>query len=201
MKRVLYKTEQKTRARKKNTKKVLMHDLRDKKTECPSGLKFTVSVPTKKDRVSLNYPYLVSHPAVLQITYNHNHPIFHFAQLTQKLKKPSLECFLCISLARNKAIPGWRRRPEVYQNESNVSADDSESDSDSIKKPLKQVRWCFVMLLHYYDDSFTDLRMAWPKSQLLLCSSTRVFHHLCPQTSKASEPSTNSSCNSEISKV
>ena len=65
-----------------NTKKVLMHNLRDKKTECPSGLKFTVSVPTKKDRVSLNYPYLVSHPAVLQITYNHNHPIFHFAQLT-----------------------------------------------------------------------------------------------------------------------
>ena len=53
-----------------------MHGLRQKKTDCPSVLKFTVSIPTKKDqRASLDHPYLVSHPSILQITFTHNHPI------------------------------------------------------------------------------------------------------------------------------
>lgn len=60
--------EQKASARKKNPRKVLMHDLRQKKTNCPSRLKFTVLVPPKKKR-------LASHPAILEVTYNHNHPI------------------------------------------------------------------------------------------------------------------------------
>ena len=47
-----------------------------KKTECPSAFKFTIFLPTKKDkRLSSSLPYLVSHPAVFQIQFNHNHPI------------------------------------------------------------------------------------------------------------------------------
>ena len=39
-------------------------------------LTFTVSIPTKKDQhASLDHPYLVSHPSILQITFTHNHPI------------------------------------------------------------------------------------------------------------------------------
>ena len=74
LKRVLYKVEmhcqhkrkpltplqlqQKANARVKSSRKVLMHDLRQKKTECPSCLKFTVVIPTKKDQHrALDHPY------------------------------------------------------------------------------------------------------------------------------------------------
>ncbi len=71
-----YQKQQKAKARVKNPRKVLVHDLRQKKTECPSVLKLTVSIPTKKYQLaSLDYPYLVSHPAILDATFNHNHPI------------------------------------------------------------------------------------------------------------------------------
>lgn len=90
LKRVLYKVEmhcqhkrkpltprqveQKATARVKNSRKILMHELRQKKTDCPSVLKFTVAIPTKKDRYA-SVDYLVTHPTVLHITHNHNHPI------------------------------------------------------------------------------------------------------------------------------
>ena len=92
LKRVLYKVEMHCQhqkkdltvqqkevaanARAKNGKKILMHDVRKKKTGCPSTLKLTVMVPTKKDQLkSLSSPYFVSHPTVLKIVFNHNHPI------------------------------------------------------------------------------------------------------------------------------
>ena len=50
--------QQKANARVKSSRKVLMHDLRQKKTECPSCLKFTVVIPTKKDQHrALDHPY------------------------------------------------------------------------------------------------------------------------------------------------
>ena len=54
---------------------VLMHNLREKKTECPSAFKFSLSSYKKDKRLSSSLPYLVSHPAVFQIQFNHNHPI------------------------------------------------------------------------------------------------------------------------------
>lgn len=36
----------------------------------------TVNIPTKKDKMrSGNKPFLLTHPTVVQITFNHNHPI------------------------------------------------------------------------------------------------------------------------------
>lgn len=92
LKRVLYKVEmhcqhkrkrltslqlqKKASTRAKNARKVLMHDVRHKKTECPSTLKLSVLIPSKKDKfASSHLPYLVSHPCILQVIYNHNHPI------------------------------------------------------------------------------------------------------------------------------
>ena len=68
--------EQKASVSAGNSNKCLLHGLRQKKTDCPSVLKFTVAIPTKKDqRASLEHRYLVSHPSILQITFTHNHPI------------------------------------------------------------------------------------------------------------------------------
>jgi len=91
-KRVLYKVEMHCQHKKKpltqqqreqaatlkvlDSGKGLKHEVRKKKTDCPSIIKFKVTVPTKKDqRASVNFPYLVSHPAIFQVSYNHNHPI------------------------------------------------------------------------------------------------------------------------------
>ena len=111
LKRVLYKVEmhcqhkrkpltplqlqQKANARVKSSRKVLMHDLRQKKTECPSCLKFTVVISTKKDQHrALDHPYLLSHPTVLHVTYTLWSQLMHFlfAQMILKLKKRSLNC-------------------------------------------------------------------------------------------------------------
>ena len=89
LKRVLYKAEmhcqhQKKKltlkqqqnsaeAKSKNSRKVLMHDNRQKKTSCPSKMSVIVKVPTKKDCRSESY--FVSHPTVVQVTFNHNHPL------------------------------------------------------------------------------------------------------------------------------
>ena len=92
LKRVLYKAEmhcqhqqkkltpkqqQKASAAKsKNSKKVLTHEIRMKKTGCPSKLTMTVLVPTKKDRLASDkMSYLLTHPAVLKVMFNHNHPL------------------------------------------------------------------------------------------------------------------------------
>jgi len=63
-------------ARCKNARKALMHDVQNKKTECPSTLKLTVNIPTKRDKFSVNRsPFLVTHPTVLAISFIHNHPV------------------------------------------------------------------------------------------------------------------------------
>lgn len=47
-----------------------------KKTDCPSKLNVTVLVPSKRDRLgSEKRNYLISHPMVFRVTYNHNHPV------------------------------------------------------------------------------------------------------------------------------
>ncbi len=54
--------------------KGLKHEVRKKSS--PSIIKFKVTVPTNNDqRASVNFPYLVSHPAIFQVSYNHNNPI------------------------------------------------------------------------------------------------------------------------------
>ncbi len=92
LKRVLYKCEmhcqhqlkpltarQKQKAalaRSKNSRKALLHNVRKKKTGCPSNLKLTVLIPGKKNQLAAaKTPHLITHPTVLQITYNHNHPV------------------------------------------------------------------------------------------------------------------------------
>jgi hypothetical protein len=50
-----------------------MQDNRQKKTSCPSKMSVIVKVPTKKEcRLE---SYFVSHPTVVQVTFNHNHPL------------------------------------------------------------------------------------------------------------------------------
>ena len=53
-----------------------MHDVRNKKTGCPSKLTLTVKVPTKCDkRAAKRLPFLITHPTVLRISFIHNHPL------------------------------------------------------------------------------------------------------------------------------
>ena len=63
-------------ARCKNARKSLVHDVRTKKTGCPSKLTLTVKVPTKCDkRAAKRLPFLITHPTVLRISFIHNHPL------------------------------------------------------------------------------------------------------------------------------
>ena len=70
-----------------------------KKTDCPSKLTITVLVPSKKDGLaSEKKPYLVTHPTVLQVTFNHNHPLasahaLSFRPISQETKELFLELF------------------------------------------------------------------------------------------------------------
>ena len=86
-------------AKSKNPKKVLTHDIRMKKTDCPSRLTITVLVPTKKDqRASEKKPYLVTHPTVLRVIFNHNHPIdsahaLSFRPISLETRNSFLELF------------------------------------------------------------------------------------------------------------
>ena len=59
----------------KQSKKPLVQNIRRKKTGCPSTLTLTVTVPTKKQRYASAWPYLVSHPTILQVSFTHNHPL------------------------------------------------------------------------------------------------------------------------------
>ncbi len=65
--------EQAAKARAKNSRKIVMHDVWQKNTGCSSTLKLTVTVQTKKEQQKSSH--IVSHPTVLMIVFNHNHPI------------------------------------------------------------------------------------------------------------------------------
>lgn len=63
-------------AKSKDSRKILTHDNRQKKTKCPSKMTVTVNNPTKVDQMrSWNKHFLLTHPTVVKIIYNHNHPI------------------------------------------------------------------------------------------------------------------------------
>ena len=93
LKRVLYKADMHCQHRKKPltvkqqhkatlahakpTRTSFVHDTRKKKVDCPSSLKLTVTVPPKHSypkNKSLE-PFLCTHPTILKISFNHNHPI------------------------------------------------------------------------------------------------------------------------------
>ena len=59
-----------------SVKRPLMQNLRNKKTSCPSTLKFTVTIPTNKARrTAAIKPELVARATTLTLLYNHNHPV------------------------------------------------------------------------------------------------------------------------------
>ena len=61
----------------KPIRKTFLHDIRNKKCNCPSTLKLTVTVPPKHSnpKRKLIEPFLCTHPTILKISFNHNHPI------------------------------------------------------------------------------------------------------------------------------
>ena len=76
MKKPLSQKQESLLVRAKNAQAVLTHNVRQIKTECPSTIILTVHIPTKRDRLkATEKPFLVSHPTVVQLTFNHNHPI------------------------------------------------------------------------------------------------------------------------------
>jgi len=57
--------------------KTFLHDTRNKKSECPSSLKLTVTVPPKHLHPKRKQvkPFLDTHPTIFKISFSHNHPI------------------------------------------------------------------------------------------------------------------------------
>ena len=99
-KKLTPKQQQKaSEAKSKNSRKVLTHHTRMKKADCPSKLTVTVLVPSKRDRLaSEKKPYLVTHPMVLRVTFNHNHPLksahaLSFRPISQETKELFIELF------------------------------------------------------------------------------------------------------------
>ena len=84
----------------KPIRKSLLHNTRNKKCECPSSLKLTVTVPSKHSNPQTKSfePILSSHPTILKITYNHNHLIesvhvLSFRPISSKTKQLIFEYF------------------------------------------------------------------------------------------------------------
>ncbi len=59
----------------KSSKRPLTAGLRDKKTDCPSRLTLTIQVPSKNQGQLAERPYLLSHKAVLNLKFCHNHSV------------------------------------------------------------------------------------------------------------------------------
>ena len=82
----------------KKGKKSACIQVRERKTKCPSHLTISLQVPTKKQKLSAEHPYLLSHRAVLNINFIHNHPIhaahtLSFSPLSENTKQQIFELF------------------------------------------------------------------------------------------------------------
>ena len=97
-------------AKAKKEKKPLCAQVRNKKTQCPSKLILALQVPTLKQKVSSEHnPYLLSHKAVLKLSFTHNHPIaaahsLSFRPVIESTKNDFFELFdkgHCASSARH----------------------------------------------------------------------------------------------------
>jgi len=94
-------TVKQTERPKKKPTKPFLKDLNSKKTCCPSTIKLTVNVPTKKDkRNSKVRPHLLSHTTVVDILHNHNHPIdclhaLTFRTMSEETKEAYYQLFSC----------------------------------------------------------------------------------------------------------
>ena len=86
-------------AKSKKARKPFTRQVRDKKTQCPSHLTLTGQIPTKKQLKAIDIkPYLKTHTAVLNISFNHNHPIISghalsFRPVSAETKQTFFELF------------------------------------------------------------------------------------------------------------
>ena len=86
-------------AKSKKARKPFTMQVRNKKTQCPSRLTLTGQIPTKKQLLATDIkPYLKTHTAVLNISFNHNHPIISghtltFRPVSAETKETFLELF------------------------------------------------------------------------------------------------------------
>ena len=80
--------------------KTFLHDTRNKKCNCPSTLKLTVTVPPKHSnpKTKLIESFLGTHHTILKISFNHNHPIesahtLSFRPVSNETKQQIFEYF------------------------------------------------------------------------------------------------------------
>ena len=99
-----------TKAKKEKTRYVLRLETKNTMNECPSKLTLALQVPTLKQKVAAEHnPYLISHKAVLKLSFIHNHPItaahsFSFSLVSDSTKNDLFELFdkgHCASSARH----------------------------------------------------------------------------------------------------
>ena len=87
----------------------LRKDLKNKKTSCPSTIKLTVNVPTKKDKKAAKFrPYLLSHTTVVSILHNHNHPIDSLHALTfHTISEDAKDAYYQLFSCGHSAASAW----------------------------------------------------------------------------------------------
>ena len=116
LKRVLYKVDMHCQHQKKQMtpkqqhkvtlvhakpiRKTYLHDTRNKKCNCPSTSKLTVTVPPKHSnpKTKLIESFLGTNPTILKIFFNHNHPIesantLSFRPVSNEMKQKIFEYF------------------------------------------------------------------------------------------------------------
>lgn len=117
----LKQTEQ---PKKKPLKHPLLQNLRNKKTSCPSTIKLTVNIPTKKDkRAAKLRPYLLSHTTVVNILHNHNHPIDSGHALTfQPISADTKDAYYHLFSCGHSAASAWHAYETklMIENEENM---------------------------------------------------------------------------------
>ena len=148
----------------KPTRRSFLHDTRNKKCNCPSVLKLTVTVPPKHSnpRKKLLEPFLSTHPTIFKISFDHNHPIesahvLSFCPVSNETKQKIFEYFQ----------KGHTASSAHHWHETKLFLDSGEDQSalvDRDKNPTK--------------SDFNRLYEEWRKSELGSDNGKPMFYRL-----------------------
>ena len=82
-------------------KRPLLEKLGNKKTDCPSSLILTITIPSNKViRMGHLNPVKISHPAIIKMCFNHDHPVdsahaLSFRPIALQTKETYFQLFRC----------------------------------------------------------------------------------------------------------
>ena len=153
-----------TLAHAKPIRKTFLHDTRNKKCNCPSILKLIITVPPKHSnpKRKLIEPFLCTHPTILKISFNHNHPIesahtLSFRPVSNETKQKIFEYFQ----------KGHTASSAYHWHETKLFLDSGEDQLSLVDRAINPTKLDFS---RFYED--------WRKSELGCDNGKPMFDQL-----------------------